>query len=128
MFHDFNQGVATALADKTRFPDSFWAAHPTVLDPYLAATAKHDAIYHESMHGSKLVIAERELLQAQLVINLDEIASILELAAVRNPEILLASRFTLHKDRRGHARAKAASAAHSAAHTETEDGEGGTPT
>ncbi|TSK05390.1 MAG: hypothetical protein FPO08_18025 [Geobacter sp.] len=125
-FHGLNQGVATALADKTRFPDSFWSAHPTLLESYLATSAKHDATYHESMLGSKLVIAERELLQAQLVIKLDEIASILELAAVRNPEILLASGFTLTKDRRG-ARAKAASAVNTAAQAGEEGGDGGTP-
>ncbi|WP_215906895.1 hypothetical protein [Geomonas propionica] len=128
LFHGFNQGVATALSDKTRFPDSFWTAHPALLESYLAASAKHDAVYHESMHGSRLVIAERELLQAQLVLNLDEIASVLEMAAVRNPEILLASAFTIAKEKRGRARAKVASAALKTARAGTEGEEGGTPT
>ncbi|MBU5614686.1 hypothetical protein [Geomonas azotofigens] len=127
-FHEFNQGVVSSLADKTRFPDSLWVAHPTLLESYLAASAKHDAVYHESMHGSRLVIAERELLQAQLVLNLDEIAAILEMAAVRTPEILLASGFTLAREKRGRARAKAANAALSAARAAKEGEEGGTPT
>ncbi|MBU5636194.1 hypothetical protein KOM00_05560 [Geomonas sp. Red69] len=127
-FHEFNQGVVSSLADKTRFPDSFWGVHPTLVEYYLAASAKHDAVYHESMLGSRVVIAERELLQAQLVLNLDEVASILEMAAVRNPEILLASGFTLAKEKRGRARTKAANAALSAARAAKEGEEGGTPT
>ena len=127
-FHGFNQRVRTALADKTRIPESIWAANATLLPSYLSAAEKHDAVYHESMLGSKLVIAEREVLQAQLLIHLDEIASLLEMAAVRTPDILIASGFDLTKERRGHPRAKATAAARIAAHTEHEDGESGTPT
>ncbi len=75
------------------------------------------------MLGSKLVIAEREVLQAQLVIHLDEIASLLEMAAVRTPDILIASGFDLNKERRNHSRAKATAAAHA----EQQEGENGTP-
>ena len=63
-------------------------------------------MYHEAIHGSRVVISEREILQAQLINYLDEIASVLEAAAVRTPEILPASGFDLTKERRGHARAK----------------------
>lgn len=124
-FHEFNGRVATALADKTRFPDTIWAANPKLLASYLATSAKYDAVYHESMLGSKLVIAERELLHAQLLINLDEIASILEVVAVRNPEILIASGFTLSKERRGRSSVKASAAALDAAHGGQGEGEGG---
>ena len=125
-FHTINQRVRTSLADKTRIPEWIWAANTTLLQSYLSASDKHDAVYHESMLGSKLVIAEREVLQIQLVIYLDEIASLLEMAAVRNPDILIASGFDLTKDRRSHSRAKAAAAAR-AAHAEQEEGESGTP-
>lgn len=125
-FYELTRRVATALVDKTRFPDSIWVAKPTLLESFLAAAAKLDAVYHESMLGSKLVIAEREIIQAQLVINLDEIASILEVAAVRNPDILIASGFDLTKDRRGRSRGKASAAAIGAAHGEQGEGESGT--
>lgn len=113
-FHDLNQRVATSLADKTRFPDSIWAANPELLTAYLVASAKHDSVYHESMLGSKVVIAEREVLQGQLVIQLDEIASLLEMSAVRNPDILIASGFDLTKDKRSSSRGNAAAAARTA--------------
>ncbi|WP_226377802.1 hypothetical protein [Citrifermentans bremense] len=97
-----------------------------MLQSYLAASAKHDAVYHESMLGSKLVIAEREVLQAQLVIQLDEIALLLEMAAVRNSEILVASGFDCAKERRGHARSKTVPAAPGAPTAEQEQGGSGT--
>jgi len=126
-FHEHNQRVRTALADKTRIPESIWAANPALLQSYLAVSTKHDTVYHESMLGSKLTIAEREVLQAQLIIYLDEIASLLEMAAVRTPDILIASGFDLTKEKRGHSRAKATAAARNAAHAEQEEGESGTP-
>ena len=124
-FHAFNQRVRTAMADKTRFPESIWAANTTLLQSYLSTSDKHDGVYHESKLGSKLMIAQREILQAQLVDYLDEIASLLEMAAVRTPDIIIASGFDLIKERRGHSRAT--SSAHSAAHADQEEGESGTP-
>ncbi|MBJ6800524.1 hypothetical protein [Geomonas propionica] len=106
-FHGINQSVRNALADKTRFPDSFWTTHQTVLEAYLAASERHDALYHESMLGSKVVIAERVTSQAKLVVLMDEVASFLELAALRTPEILIVSGFRLAKERRAHTRSKA---------------------
>ncbi|WP_136515888.1 hypothetical protein [Geomonas edaphica] len=121
-FHAFNQKVKTALIDKARFPDSFWGAIlATLLTPYVETSDKHDAVYHESMLGSKLLISEREVLQQQLVEYLDQIASFLEMAAVRTPEILLASGFDLSRDRRG--RPKASAANHSAAPAKDDEGE-----
>lgn len=126
-FHTFNQRVSTSLADPTRFPESIWAANTTLLTSYLSVSKKHDSVYHEAQLGSKISIAERDVLQAQLVNYLDEIASLLEMAAVRNPEIVIASGFDLTKERRSGARAKATAAARNAAHTEKGEGESGTP-
>lgn len=127
LFHEFNQRVCSALSDKTRFPDSFWAIISALFTSYLATSQKFDMLYHEAKHGSRLVIAERDLLQGQLVLNLDELAAFLEMCAVRNPDILLASGFDLYKDRRGNPRSKANAAARYASQSEQEDGETGTP-
>lgn len=128
MFHGFNQRVYTALSDKSRFTDSFWAGNPGLITSYLTTSKKHDLTYHESLLGSKLVIAEREVLQAQLVLLLDELAAYLDLAAVRTPDMLLASGFDLSKERRGHTRAKANAAIRNAAQAAQDEGETGTPT
>lgn len=126
-FHQFNQRVATALGDKTRFSDAFWGSNAARLESYFATSDKHNAVYHESMLGSKVVIAEREVIQAQLVISLDEIASLLEIAALRTPDILVASGYDLGKERRGRSRAKLTAAARTAVRTDQGDGESGTP-
>jgi hypothetical protein len=103
-FHTINQRVATALTDNGKIPESTWSGNPTLLADYLAASKKHDSLHHEALHGSKLVIAERDLLGAQIIIYLDEIALLLEAAALRIPDILLVSGFGLAKERRSYHR------------------------
>jgi hypothetical protein len=107
-FHAFNTRVRTALTDNPNIPDSIWGANPGLLASYLTASEKYDALYHEAHYGSVLVIAERELMQAQLVNFLDEIAADLEAEAVRTPSLLLSSGFDLVKERRGNTRKNAA--------------------
>jgi len=107
-FHAFNQKVRKGLTDNAKIPESTWAANPTLLQSYLSASEKHDAVYHQAIYGSKLDIAEREVLQAQATDYLDEIASILEAAAVRTPDILLSSGFDLGKERRSRPRGNVA--------------------
>jgi hypothetical protein len=106
-FHVFNQRVRRSLADPAKFPESMWAGNPTLIPSYFAASDKHDSTYREATYGSILLIAEREVLQAQLVNYLDEIASILEAAAIRMPDLLLCSGFDLAKERRASTRTKA---------------------
>ena len=110
-FYIFNQRVSKCLTDNPRIPISTWGANPDLLSSYLATSVKHVAVYHAASFGSILDIAERDLLQAQLINYLDEIAADLEAEAVRNPEILLFSGFDLAKERRGVHRKKAAPAA-----------------
>jgi hypothetical protein len=92
---------------------------------YLAASTRHDATYHEATLGSKLVIAQREVLQTELTSYLDEIAALLEAAAVRSPELVIASGFDIAKDRRSLARSKGAVSHHDAVQAEPGAGEAG---
>lgn len=121
-FHQFVSRVRTALSDKNRIPDSVWGANLSLIITFFAAADKHDYVFHESMHGSRIVIAEREVLQAQLIIYLDQIASLLEMIAVTNPDILLVSGFDIAKERRTHPRNKAEIEAHNATQAEKHDG------
>jgi hypothetical protein len=108
-FHVLNQRVVKGVTDNDRIPESMWAPNPTLKSTYLATSEKYDQVFHEASFGSRLVIAQREILQEQLVIYLDEIASLVELAAVRTPEVLLSCGFDLSKERRGRPRAKTTS-------------------
>lgn len=124
-FHNFNQRVAARVGDKTQFPEKFWASNPGLITNYLTASAKHDTAYHQAQLGSKVDMAQRDTLQAQIVIYLDEIAAILELAAVYDPNILIVSGFDLAKERRNHPRSKSAAAVAHAAHAADGEGQSG---
>lgn len=114
-FHAFNQRVRKSLADNKSIPESTWGANPSLLMSYFTASDRHDAVHHESHYRSVLVIAQRDLLQTQIVNYLDEIAADLEAEAVRNPALLVSSGFDLAKERRRSPRANAAKAASEAA-------------
>ncbi|QWV92111.1 hypothetical protein KP004_12865 [Geomonas oryzisoli] len=124
-FHTFVQRVAAALGDKTRFPDSFWEGRLALLQAFFAAVVKHDAVHNETMMGNRMLLVERDLLQAQLVIYLDQIVLYLEMVAVLRPDVYSVSGFDLCKDRRGHGRGKAVNAALGAGQSEPGEGEGG---
>ena len=106
-FYVFNQRVHRSLVNNPNIPPSTWAANPELLAHYFAASDKYDAVFHEASYGSTLVIAQRDLLQQQLINYLDEIVADLEAEAVRNPDILLSSGFDLSKERRNYTRKKA---------------------
>lgn len=120
-FHIFNQRVSTALTDNTTIPQSVWGANPTLLQTYLTTSQKHDAIYHRALLCSKLDISERDILQAQLVNHLDQIAHFLEAAAVNNGQIIIGSGFDLAKERRIRSRTKAAATDSEVSTTEEEE-------
>ncbi|QWV93440.1 hypothetical protein KP004_20125 [Geomonas oryzisoli] len=100
-FYNIMLRVWKCLTDNPRIPGSVWAAHPELLQLFLALAAKYHEVYQRaSLYSSKLDITEREILQSQLIQYMDEIASVLEAAAIRNPEVLLVSGFDLTKERR----------------------------
>lgn len=108
-FHSFVQRVAKSLREnQKRIPESTWAGSPSLLPTFFELYDKHDAAFHEATFRSILAIADRDVLQGQLVICLDEIASLLEAAAVRSPDILISTGFDLAKERRSSTRTKVA--------------------
>lgn len=117
-FYQFNQKVYKSFRDKSKLPEailaSIIASNPELFQNYFATSEKHDAVFREASYGHKLSISEREVLQAQLVICLDEIALLVETAALRNPDIVICSGFDVAKERRGTTRTKAAIAASAA--------------
>lgn len=105
-FHLFVQGIKKGLIGNPKIPESVWAAHPDLIPSFLSTLDRHEAVYPDANFGHKVAIAERDVLQAQLVIYLDQIASILEAAAIGNPDMLVSSGFNLAKERRARSRAK----------------------
>ncbi len=110
-FYNILLRVWKCLTDNQKIPASVWAANPELVSLFLALAAKYHEVYQRaSLYSSKLDIAEREAIQAQLTEYMDEIASLLEAAAVRNPEALITSGFDLAKERRTITRASASQA------------------
>lgn len=100
-FYNILLKVWKCLTDNPKIPAAVWAAHPELLSSFLAEAAKYHEVYQRaSLYSSKLDIAAREVLQAQLVDHMDEIASVLEAASIRNPEVIVTSGFELCKDHR----------------------------
>ena len=104
-FYIFNQGVRKGIGSG-KIPTSIWGANPDLPGWYLTASEKHDEVFHEAKHGSDVMIMQRDALQQQIVEFLDEMASVLEAASVRNVELLLNSGYDLAKERRGSTRPK----------------------
>ena len=105
-FHTLNQRIKTALTDNPAIPDSTWGGNIALLTSFMTQSGKYDEVYHRAAYGSRLDIAERDVLQAALVILMDEMASLLDAASIRKPEILLSCGFDLTKERRTGARSK----------------------
>lgn len=118
-FYVFNQGVRKGISGG-KIPASVWVANPDLPASYLATSEKHDEAFHEAKHGSDLAMMQRDLLQQQLVENLDEMASILEAAAIRSPDLLLYSGYDLAKDHRSPTRTKPALVAGEGTNTENQ--------
>jgi hypothetical protein len=110
-FYNILLRVWKCLTDNPKIPTSVWAANPELSSLFLSLAAKYHEVYQRAwLYSSKLDIAEREALQAQLTQYMDEIASLLEAAAVRNPEALITSGFDLAKERRSISRVGASQA------------------
>lgn len=120
-FHGFNQQIVKSVKDTGKLSESTWASNPELVQNYLSTSEKHDAVYHEATYGHKLSMSERDILQAQLIVYLDEMALILETAALHNPGILVCSGFETAKERRSSNR-KAAATAHAVSEHQEQHG------
>jgi hypothetical protein len=101
-FYSLNHRVRRSLAGSSFIPEQLWTSYCTQSDAYENAHLK-------ASYKSVVDIAERDLLQASLIAILDEMASALEGAAVRKPELLLTCGFDLTKEHRKSSRSKTSS-------------------
>lgn len=77
-----------------------------LLQQYLEKAALLDTIHHQALDGSRSMIREREKLSEEIVLLLDQMASILEAAFILNPDALLTTGFTITQERRSTNRVK----------------------
>jgi hypothetical protein len=100
------QRIQQSLSSRQNYPDSWWGANITLRDQYCEKVDALVVSCHLASDGSKTQMRERDRLIDEVTQLLDEIASLLESGAVRNPELLLNSGFSLAKERRGPNRSK----------------------
>lgn len=92
--------VKQSLIDRKNFPDSWWGPNLDLRDQFVEKVDALEVSCHLASDGSRSLIRERDKLIEEVMHMLDEIASLLDAGAVRNPDVLVNSGFTLAKERR----------------------------
>ncbi|HJV33425.1 hypothetical protein [Geomonas sp.] len=96
----FFKRVRHCLTENENFPDSTWGANTTTRGQYSEAVDGYEDAFNGAINGDRLLVADRNRKQDEIVVMLDEIASHLEAVSVRNPDSLLTSGFNVVQERR----------------------------
>ncbi len=103
-FFSFCQGVKRCLMNNTNYPDPVWGGHISVRQQFFEQVDALAVSYGLASNGDRVLIRERDKLMQEMIVVLDEIASLLEAASIRNPDALLTTGFTITQERRTHTR------------------------
>ena len=101
-FMAFCKKVQHAMTDNPNLPDSVLS----FLKLYLEKVAILETTYHQALDGGRTLIRQRESLCQEIVVLLDQMASLLEAAFILNPDALLTTGFTVTQERRNTVRVK----------------------
>lgn len=101
-FLAFCKKVKHGLADTKNLPDSVLS----LVQNYLEMVDRLETTYHLSLDGGRSIIREREKLSQEIVVLMDQIASVLEAAFILNPDALLTTGFSVTQERRSTPRVK----------------------
>lgn len=101
-FYSFCKRVQHGLSETKNLPE---AVNP-LKQLFFEKVTLLDTTYHLSLDGGHSVIREREKLTDDLMVLLDQIASILDAAFILDPDALLTTGFTLTQERRSVPRTK----------------------
>lgn len=105
-FHSFIQKVKHCLTNNLNYPDTTWGGNVAVRQLYFEKVDAYDLAYRLASNGDRALIRDRDKLMEEIVEILDEIASLLEAASVRNPDALFTTGFNVTLERRSHNRTK----------------------
>jgi hypothetical protein len=107
-FLHFIQKVKRGLTDNANYPESAWGANIGVLRRFFEDVVIVEGACHVASRGDRDLIRQRDKLIAEMVLVLDELASLLEAMSVRNPDALFTTGFNISKERRSTPRVKVA--------------------
>lgn len=102
----FYKKVDHCLTDNENFPEETWGANTTTRRQYSEGVGKYEVSFNGAINGDRVLAAERNKIQEELNVMLDEIACHLEAVSVRNPDALLTSGFNVIQERRATSRVK----------------------
>jgi len=88
--------VQHALANHPKLPDSL----APLWQQFSEKVNILDTTHHQALDGSRSLIREREKLAQEIVVLLDQMASVLEAAFILDPDALLLTGFTVTQERR----------------------------
>lgn len=101
-FFAFCKKVQHGLTDTPNLPDSIAALR----QQYFEKVNLLETTYHLALDGGRSVIREREKLSQELVVLLDQMASVLEAAFILNTDALLTTGFAVTQEKRSPHRVK----------------------
>jgi hypothetical protein len=101
-FLAFCKKVLHGLTDTRTLPETILV----LLKQYSEKVNNLDTTYHQALDGSRSLIREREKLSEEIVVLLDQMASMLEAAFILDPDGLLTTGFTITQERRSTNRVK----------------------
>ncbi|OGU05833.1 MAG: hypothetical protein A2075_12615 [Geobacteraceae bacterium GWC2_58_44] len=99
-FLGFTQKVKQSLTDNPNYPSSTWGAKTDLWQQYIEAVDRLGVACHVASGGDRNLIRDRDKLIEEMCVMLDEIASLLEAASVRNPDALFTTGFNVTQERR----------------------------
>lgn len=105
-FLGFNQKVKQSLTGNQNYPDSTWGANIALRQQYFEQVDRLGVACHVASGGDRNLIRERDKLIQEIILLLDEIASLLEAASVRNPDALFTTGFSVTQERRASSRTR----------------------
>lgn len=100
-FFSFCQKVRRCLTDNSNYPDPVFGSVRQQLFEKVDAFV---VSYGLASNGDRILIRDRDKLIQEIIAILDEVASLLDAASVRNPDALLTTGFTITQERRAHSR------------------------
>jgi len=99
-FLGFSQKVIQSLTGNPNYPDSIWGANTNLWRKYIEHVDRLGVACHVASGGDRNLIRDRDKLIQEVILILEEIASLLEAASIRNPDALFTTGFTVTQERR----------------------------
>jgi hypothetical protein len=99
-FLSYCHKVKHGLTDNSYFTDEVWGHNLVIRQRFFEKVDAVEFSYHAASNGDRVLIRERDKVMEETVVLLDEVASLLEAAAVRNPDALFTTGFSVTQERR----------------------------